>query len=462
MTRDGVMLGIDIGTTGAKAAAYRRDGELIAEQRVPTPWVVAAHGETEIDVETLADVCIQLLESVAAASREQGEPVAIGITGMAETGVIVDSSGRPRHRGIAWYDQRGARELLELPESIQEAFTGVTGLAFKAECSLSKLLWLRTQGLVIEPGDVWLNAQEFVAYRLTGMMATERSLASRTALMDQDTEGAWQEVWTLLGAPATFVPPYQAAGEVFGCVGDHGPSSLRGVPVTVAGHDHLVAAIGSGAMGDNEVFNSCGTADVLVRSVPWTLDRQARSQLVAGGLSAGMHVLPGRTAILGATRFGLVLERVLTAVGASDTAEREHLTGTWDIDRTRNQSVVVSEPPNWTNEVTVALKDVASREDVVDAAMEYGLATMRPLVNLMSEVVGGFDRSIAGGGWAQLPGVLRAKSAVLGGLELSPISQPGIRGAAALAGVSAGVTDVPLTRELASQLTPTMQREISK
>ena len=462
MTRDLVMVGIDIGTTSAKAAAYALSGEIVVERRLPTPWIVSTDGEAEIDVDALADMCIGLLDSAIRDCPPDLEAAGIGITGMAETGVIIDSRGRPRHRGLAWYDQRGADELLRLPEHVRTDFTAITGLAFKAECSLSKLLWLQAQGLTIEPGDMWLNAQEYVAHRLTGERATERSLASRTALIDQDSGGPWEEVLEVLAASATFIPEVQAPGSVFGFVTASAPVSLRGLPVTVAGHDHLVAAVGSGATGANEIFNSCGTADVLVRSVPWALDRSARASLVAGGLSAGMHVLPGRTAILGATRFGLVLERVLTAVGALSVEERERATGVWEPNRVRSQSVVVSEPPNWTNEVTISLKDVSSRDEVVEAAMHYGLSAMQPLVELMEDVVGTFDHSIAGGGWAQLSGVLNAKASVLPGLQLSSVTQPGIRGAAAFAGICSGHENEPLTRELASQLTPSMQREINQ
>ena len=46
--------------------------------------------------------------------------------------------------------------------------------------------------------------------------------------------------------------------------------------LTVAGHDHPVAAIGVGAAGADELFNSSGTADVLARSIPGTLAEAER------------------------------------------------------------------------------------------------------------------------------------------------------------------------------------------
>lgn len=456
MTSQDFVIGVDVGTTTTKAAAFAFDGRCLGEASVPTRWNVGPGGETDMDVEQLTADFVGLVSGLADCT--QGVVAGIGITGMAETGVIVDSSGAPRHRAFAWFDQRGAEELAALPGDIKSEFPGATGLALKAECSLSKVLWMQGQGFTVNPGDRWLNAQEFLAFRLTGTVATEPSLASRTAFWDQDGH-PWMRALDLMGATGEFIPPFIAAGTSWGTVGDGFPESLRGAAVTVTGHDHIVGAIGSGAVGDNQLFNSCGTADVLVRSVPWELESQARARLVAGGLSAGRHALGGRTAILGATRFGLVMERVMAMLGVRNRAERARLADTWVADDQMASVVSVSEPPGWINEVTISLHDSCSPDQVVAAAIDYGLDSMRSPVNTLQAVTGASEQVIAGGGWAQLDGVLRAKSTLLPDLTRSTITQPGVRGAAAFAGIAADRTTEDLTRELAGQLKPTTQRE---
>ncbi|MCH9707071.1 MAG: hypothetical protein K0U48_05920, partial [Actinomycetia bacterium] len=72
------------------------------------------------------------------------------------------------------------------------------------------------------------------------------------------------------------------------------------------------------------------------------------------------------------------------------------------------------------------------------------------------------DQVIAGGGWAQLDGVLRAKGSLLAGLSRSAVTQPGVRGAAAFAGIAAGMTDEELTRELASHVQPPGQHPLQQ
>ena len=451
MTREGVVVGVDVGTTSMKAAAFALDGRSVGEASVETPWDVGAGGETDMDVERLTRDSIGLVAELVETTGTK--PIGIGITGMAETGVVVDDHGAARHRAFAWFDQRGATELDDMPPSIRDAFAGTTGLALKAECSLSKLLWLQAQGFTINAGDVWLNAQEFLGFRLTGTRATEPSLASRTALWDQDGR-PWTQALDLIGVSEDFIPPFVAAGTSLGVVGDGCPESMRGAVVTVTGHDHLVAAIGSGAVGSNQLFNSCGTADVLVRSVPWVIDSDARAQLVAGGLSVGRHALGGHTAVLGATRFGLVMERVMAMLGVHDHAQRARLVDAWVNEGSGNDVVSVSEPGGWVNEVRVSLHDTCSPDQVVAAAIDYGIHSMRGCLETMTSVTGPSDHVIAGGGWAQLDGVLRAKGSLLADLSRSTVTQPGVRGAAAFAGIAAGMTDEELTRELASHVQP--------
>jgi hypothetical protein len=108
------------------------------------------------------------------------------------------------------------------------------------------------------------------------------------------------------------------------------------------------------------------------------------------------------------------------------------------------------------------LHDACTPEQVVSAAINYGLDMTRPLLALIESVVGPSEEAIAGGGWSQLSGVRRAKATLMPGLRLSSADQPGIRGAAVLAALSAGVRDQELTREVAHQLTPSIQREIDQ
>lgn len=454
----GIAIGIDVGTTSMKAHAFTLDGEIVGRASLRTPWNVLVNGQTEIDIDVLADAAIHVMAESVPGSHSHGSVIGVGITGMAETGVLVDSRHRPLMSAIAWFDERGKSELQEMDLEFEANFSAHTGLGFKAESSFSKLLWRKRLGADIPAGARWLNALEYIAYRLTGTSITEPSLASRTGLLDQQTNNPWIPALDHIGADATLIPELHAAGTSIGQVWDFAPAELRGAEVTVAGHDHLVGAVGAGATGANDLYNSCGTADVVLRSVERVLTNDERTTLVARGLSAGRHVIPTATAILGATRSGLVLGRVLAMLGANDREARRAIADAWDP---QNESEVsVSQPPDWTNEVTISLRGDVSPTDVWASSMAYVLSDTGELVHAADDIAGPYGVATASGGWAHIDGVFRGKSQVMPGLNRFSGEEPGSRGASALAALAAHQTNVPLTANLAVAFSVPSQKEL--
>ncbi len=453
-----ITIGIDVGTTSMKANAFTLDGTIVGRASLETPWETRGNGETEINVDVLADTAIAIMAQCVPDSYSLGAVIGIGITGMAETGVLVDAHSNPLMPAVAWFDERGKQELEELPQLFASEFVAHTGLGFKAECSLSKLLWRKGSGQEIPIGAQWLNALEYIAFRLTGVKATEPSLASRTGLWDQEIGAPWLPALELIGADAGLVPETFVAGTSIGTVLDSAPNALRGAQVTIAGHDHLVGAVGAGAVNTNDLYNSCGTADVVLRSVERSLTNSERASLVSRGVSAGHHVIPGATAILGATRSGLVLGRVMSMLGINSREERIRIADSWDA--TEFSDVSVSEPPAWTNEVTISLRGDVSPAHVWAGAMEYVLGATRDLVHVVDDLAGPYHAAIAAGGWANIDGIFRGKSLVMPGLRRFNGEEPGSRGAAALAAWAAHQPDVPLAAGLAASYSPPSHKEL--
>jgi sugar (pentulose or hexulose) kinase len=446
-----VIIGIDVGTTTTKAVAIDESGEVVGSANAVTTWDIGVNGEVQTDIDRLTDSVIEVLVETARSVGEGTTVAGIGITGMAEVGVVVSSAGEALTPAMAWYDQRGAEELAALPRAFRDEFISVTGLAAKAECSFAKLLWLGSHGGPSLAGTQWLNALEYIAFRLTGVRASEPSLASRTGLLDQGSVTPWATTLDIIGAKSSFIPELVVAGTSLGPVVASAPAMIRGAAVTVAGHDHLVGSVGAGAVGGDDLFDSCGTADVILRTVPRTLTNADRSHLVGRGLSAGRHVLAGSTAILGATRSGLVLGRVMSMLGAHDRAARQQLADTWRADREPSARVLVSEPSGWTNEVTVRLRDDATPIDVWTAATEYVLAQTAELLEAVAEVAGPYEAAIAAGGWAHVTGVYRGKAHVMPGLIVSDVQLPGATGAAMFAAQAAGVSSGPISPQAPSR-----------
>ncbi len=77
-----------------------------------------------------------LIELLAAASAQlssalgQPDPVveAIAVSGMGETGLLVDAEGAAAAPAFAWFDPRGQEQVDALPADIRRDFAGRTGL----------------------------------------------------------------------------------------------------------------------------------------------------------------------------------------------------------------------------------------------------------------------------------------------------------------------------------------------
>jgi len=436
-----VVIGLYIGTTSSKALIrpMSQAGGLYTE--LPTPWVTHDQGQTDIDPHRLTAVAVDLIGcAVQDAERTWGNSRvrAIGVTGLAESGVLLDAARRPVAPAIAWFDHRGTRELDRLarqaPE-FAEAFPRTTGLPWSSQASLAKLLWLRASGHAkAGPAATWLSVPEWIVFALGGDPVREPSLASRTGLVDQDTGAPWPAALEAAGLSATILPAERLAGQPAGHLTHHDiPKSASGAILTVAGHDHPVAAIGVGATGPDELFNSSGTADVLARSVPGTLSGAQRQAVVEAGWSAGRHVLPDTSLLLAGASGGLLLRRVLTALGAEEEPARTTLDHSSLNTKDLPPGLSVTGDGRSQDNVVLRIQDSATPAAIWTAAVRYTTTQASHLLEDIEKVVGPHRRAVAAGGWTRMASVRAAKAAVLGALSFSTEIQPGVTGAALLA-----------------------------
>ena len=201
-----------------------------------------------------------------------------------------------------------------------------------------------------------------------------------------------------------------------------GIDELDGALVTVAGHDHPVAAVGVGATGPDDLLDSCGTAEVLLRSVPHLLDDDERAALVGNGIEVGRHVLAGHAVLLGSLRTGLLLGEVLSLLDADAREARQALDRRW---------TPTAEPRATTTPPT------AAPDDAWAAALQHSAEQAAAVLARMQVVVGEHASAVAVGGWMRLRSVRATRTAVVPRLRFSALHEPGARGAALLAACAA-------------------------
>ncbi len=429
----GVLVGVDIGTTRVKAVATDTDLRVLGEHAVATPW---RHHGAQAEVDPLA-LAAATAEAAAGAARAAGaQAAAVGVSGMSETGVLLDRHGSPLAPALAWHDPRG--DCDEVRDRLGErAYRRTAGRPVDPVSSLPKLLWLRQHHEATRDAVRFLSVPEWAVHALGGDQVSELSLVSRTGLFDVPGRRPWHDALAMLDAAPSFLGDLVEAGQPVGRVDDEAPEELRGAVLTVAGHDHQVAAFALGAAVDGALFDSLGTAEALLRTVRAPLSPDSMDRLAQVNVSTGWGVVPGHLCLLAGLPTGISLERVGAMVGAPTSAARIELgRQALDVDRSATGMYVTA------TYHALTLHDIDDEADprlVWRVAVEDISAMGERLLATMAAEVGAHRSVLVAGGWLHNPLVRAVKQRQYGGFGERELHEPGALGAAELAGIAAGL-----------------------
>ena len=178
LEREGnLLLGIDLGTSLTKVAAFTTGGEVVSFHTAPTPITWDGPEQAHHDPLGLWEVVCVLLQQVIL-EVDPKKLACVGISSFGEAGVLVSSDGRPQTPILAWFDTRpiGLLEGLDL-----QALRRKTGVPADHTYSLSKILWHAKQ---LEITNLtWLSTADWIAYRLTGVMQMGVTQADRKSVV---------------------------------------------------------------------------------------------------------------------------------------------------------------------------------------------------------------------------------------------------------------------------------------
>ncbi len=268
------LLGIDLGTTGVKAALFSaEDGHVLASAFIEYPLMHPQPGWAEQDPADWWNATITAIRTcLVGGVRHNIQPQdvkGIGLSGQMHGVVLLDKDYQVLRPCIIWADQRsdaqcrwmteqvGATRLIELVSN--PALTGF---------SAPKLLWIRdNEPAVFNRAAVMLLPKDYIRYRLTGIIAMEISDAAGTCLLDVK-QGEWsREVLNALDLDPSLLPPVVAADAVCGMITDEVAALtdlVAGTPVAGGGADNACGAVGNGVVQPGLALVSIGTSGVVL------------------------------------------------------------------------------------------------------------------------------------------------------------------------------------------------------
>src|SRR5918998_4902534 len=249
MGAEPLLIGADVGTTNIKVLAFDRSGKAVARASSPTPTRYPKPGRAHHDAEELWESFAKTLREVTSRLDDPGRVASVAVASFAEAAVPLDAEGRPTHDVVAWFDGRSRPQAERLGRDVgQDRLFDLTGLSLQPIFGLCKMLWLKEN----EPDAfarpaTWLNVADYMAFRLSGVPATDYSLASRTLALDlhrlEWASGLLDEV----GVPPGLFAPLRQGGSPLGPVIPEA-AEATGLPesagVAVGGPAHVSGALG--------------------------------------------------------------------------------------------------------------------------------------------------------------------------------------------------------------------------
>ena len=260
-------VGVDIGTTGARAVRIDRDGRIVASATATYPLLVPRAGWTEQEPEAWWSAVASTLRDVA---RDDPDAIAaLGLTGQMHGAVFLDERGESIRPAILWNDQRTADAAREIEETVgSERLRRITGNRALTGFQAPKILWLRErEPQHFERVNAVLLPKDYIRYRLTQSFGSDASDASGTLLFDLARRDWSTEILTALDLPRAWFATVAESPAVTSAVSVGGARETglpAGLPVVAGAGDNAAAAVGSGVVRRGNGVISLGTSGVLL------------------------------------------------------------------------------------------------------------------------------------------------------------------------------------------------------
>ncbi len=291
-----VVIGVDIGTQGTRAALHALDGALLAEADEPSNPIRPGPGMVEEDPERqFGSTCRTIRACLERAAVEPGRVAAVAIDGQMAGILGVGADGRAVTPYDSWLDTRCAPSIEVMQRRAGRAVLERTGNVPSINHGPKILWWLTERPEVYARVAAFVQPGGYAAMRLCGLSGGQ-AFVDDTYLhfsgFARNAERRWdRELCAEFEVDPGKLPRIAAPLEVVGKVS---PESARasglaaGTPVAAGLGDTAASFLACGAVEPGICVDVAGTASVFAATVPGFA-----ADAASGVLGCGRSAVPG-------------------------------------------------------------------------------------------------------------------------------------------------------------------------
>lgn len=303
------LLGIDIGSTTIRCCVFDTMARMIKQVSRPARLYYIPNDDpvdTTIawDAELMWDLLLEILQEVGSfLSSEKLFPLGVAISSVGCSPIIIDALGNPIYP-IYRHFPFSSKLLHEFQEKMGEpGFRDITGYPLSYTSTgfvLSALL--ESDATRFRQANRIIPVSSYLAYRLTGQITSDLSLAGSFGFWDHRRQSWWGEFLSRLGLQEENLGVIVNGGDFIGLISRDisEQTGLRSnLPVYAGGHDYICAALAAGCFQPGHLFNIEGTFDIVAnfQHAPVALSHSDPTRVISD-----IHVVPNT--------FSLMIERI--------------------------------------------------------------------------------------------------------------------------------------------------------
>jgi Sugar (pentulose and hexulose) kinases len=291
------LIGVDLGTSGTKAALYQMDGKLISEASVEVPLYYPKPGIVEQENEDFYASAAETVRKCIESSGIEASAIAAIAFDSQMAGVgLIDEDFKPVTRFDSWLDMRCQPYIEWMDKEAGDRVTQLTGCPPTCDHGPKMLWWKNEEADIYKRTAKFVMPSTYVAGKLAGLKA-DQAFIDRTFIHFSgfsDTQvGIWSnELCERFGFNMDKLPRIVDPCDVIGEVSERaalefglGPGTL----IAAGAGDTAANALGAGIVRPGMLLDVAGTASVLAGCTDqFVADTKNRALLTMHSVIAGL------------------------------------------------------------------------------------------------------------------------------------------------------------------------------